>query len=170
MNAVFRPLVDGDKDLLAEAVLGNINWCGPRFTAADVNEMPEFARYASLVSSRGDFGFAAHVDDSACEGEAVGAVWVQYFSAAQAGYGFIDEATPELGLWVREGYRGRGLGRALLRAVKDEALARGVLRVSLSVEEGNFARTLYESEGFVAVVGREKDGVMLWEFAVDDEA
>lgn len=168
MTLVMRPLIDEETLLLAEAVLGNVNWCGPRFTPANVSEWPEFARYTVLVSNRGDFGLVAQMTgevDGAEEedGEAVGVVWAQFFTDDQPGYGFIDEATPELSVWVREGCRGRGIGRALLRAMKDEALRRGIPRLSLSVEEGNFARILYADEGFRAVPGREKDGVMLWE-------
>ncbi|WP_175954919.1 GNAT family N-acetyltransferase [Schaalia sp. Marseille-Q2122] len=159
MDTLFRCASGQDRSLLAEAVLGNINWCGPRFSAADVTDQPDFARYAALVEERGDFGVVALGEG----GEAVGVVWAQYLGAENPGYGYVDEATPELSLWVRDGYRSQGIGRALMRVMKAEALRRGVRRISLSVEEGNYARMLYEDEGFVAVAGREAEGVMLWE-------
>jgi hypothetical protein len=34
--------------------------------------------------------------------------------------------------------------------------------MSLSVEAGNFAKHLYETEGFRDVRGREHDGVLIW--------
>ena len=58
--------------------------------------------------------------------------------------------------------RGAGHGSRLLRRLLAESAARGHNRVSLSVEDGNRARDLYESEGFLAVPGRECDGVMVW--------
>ncbi|MEB2528359.1 GNAT family N-acetyltransferase [Kocuria rosea] len=72
------------------------------------------------------------------------------------------ENTPEVSLWVRGDWRGRGLGRALMRWVQDNARARRVPRISLSVEADNHARALYLAEGFVDVPGREADGVMAW--------
>ena len=78
------------------------------------------------------------------------------------GYGFLDEDTPEVSLWVREDWRGRGLGRALLRRAQDDARTRQVPRISLSVEADNYAKKLYLAEGFVDVPGREADGVMAW--------
>lgn len=92
-----------------------------------------------------DFGFVAEIDD-----DPVGAVWMRYFSAANPGYGFVDEQTPELSIGVREGFRGHGVGRALMGA----AIGAAADRLSLSVEDGNRAIQLYESFGFVPV-GRE---------------
>lgn len=177
MSIIFRPLTAEDGALLADAVLGNLNWCGPRFSAADVSEQPDFAHYADLVEERGDFGVvgmlalgdggetseSAESGGEAVSAAAVGVVWAQYLGPDHPGYGYVDEDTPELSLWVRDGYRSQGIGRALMRVMKAEALRRGVRRISLSVEEGNYALTLYEEEGFVAVAGREAEGVMLWE-------
>lgn len=78
------------------------------------------------------------------------APWMRYFTAANPGYGFVDEQTPELSIGVREGFRGQGVGRALMGAAIEAAPD----RLSLSVEDGNRAIHLYESFGFVPV-GRE---------------
>ncbi|HYG74965.1 MAG TPA: GNAT family N-acetyltransferase [Planctomycetota bacterium] len=45
-------------------------------------------------------------------------------------------------------HRGRGVGRALLKAVEDYARRRGCVKVTLEVLENNPARTLYEAAGF----------------------
>ena len=50
-------------------------------------------------------------------------------------------------------HRGKGVGRALLRAMHEQA---GVARVSLSVERANPAQRLYLSEGY-RVVDQAKD-------------
>ncbi len=56
---------------------------------------------------------------------------------------FVDE------LYVSPDKRGRGLGRALLRALEAEACARGVRKLHLEVEQRNdAARALYVGEGF----------------------
>ena len=47
--------------------------------------------------------------------------------------------------------RGQGIGRQLLNAIVDAAREKGHTAVSLSVEDDNAARRLYESAGFTAV-------------------
>lgn len=55
------------------------------------------------------------------------------------------------GIFVAPDARGRGIGSALLSAIKDEARARGCQRVRLDVIDRNVrARALYERQGFVA--------------------
>ncbi len=109
------------------------------------------------MGSAGDGGVVAEE-----EGRVVGVVWWRLFTAEVPGYGFVDARTPELGIAVWPGERGRGIGRVLLRAACAEHP-----RLSLSVEDGNPARALYESEGFVAV-GRSGDSTVMlhtWEDA-----
>ncbi|MEU9574379.1 GNAT family N-acetyltransferase [Streptomyces massasporeus] len=66
------------------------------------------------------------------------------------------------GLAVAEEARGRGAGRALVRAAVDEARRRGARRITLRVLGHNTAaRALYEAEGFVV------EGVLPEEFLLD---
>ena len=58
---------------------------------------------------------------------------------------------PELILGVNHQWRAQGVGRALLRAVVDQARAAGHQRLSLSVERGNHAVALYRTEGFATL-------------------
>ena len=69
----------------------------------------------------------------------------------------MAEDVPELSIGVAASWRGRGLGRALLRAVAEQARARGISRISLSVERKNYAQRLYLSEGFRIVDSSDKD-------------
>jgi ribosomal protein S18 acetylase RimI-like enzyme len=66
------------------------------------------------------------------------------------------------GLAVAEQARGAGVGRALLRAVQDEARRQGARRITLRVLGHNTpARRLYESEGFVV------EGILPEEFYLE---
>jgi ribosomal protein S18 acetylase RimI-like enzyme len=77
-------------------------------------------------------------------GRPVGQVWLQLRERSDGTHAFGFE------LWVRPRLRGRGYGRALVRAAQRAARERGVRSVSLSVFGFNeTARRLYESDGFV---------------------
>lgn len=68
------------------------------------------------------------------------------------------------GLAVAGEARGRGVGRALVRAAAEEARRRGARRLTLRVLGHNtLARKLYESEGFVV------EGVLPEEFLLGGE-
>ncbi|MDQ0747944.1 GNAT superfamily N-acetyltransferase [Streptomyces africanus] len=68
------------------------------------------------------------------------------------------------GLAVAEEARGRGVGRALVRAAVDEGRRRGARRLTLRVLGHNApARRLYEAEGFVV------EGVLPEEFRLDGQ-
>ena len=92
-SVILRPLFATETDLLERATLGNINWCGQRFTMDDVRRTPEFAHYTRPDPLRGDFGIVAERDE-----EALGVVWALFLPADHPGFGFVDEATPELSL------------------------------------------------------------------------
>jgi ribosomal protein S18 acetylase RimI-like enzyme len=127
--------------LLFEAAFWRSNVARPPLDEALAN--PELARYVEGFGRPGDFGLVAE------EGaEPLGAAWWRHFQASAPGYGFVDEATPELSAAVLPGHRGRGIGTALLRALQHEARHRGIDRLSLSVEQDNPAVALYERLGF----------------------
>ncbi|HEX7460011.1 MAG TPA: GNAT family N-acetyltransferase, partial [Acidimicrobiales bacterium] len=82
-----------------------------------------------------------------------GAAWWRYFTADRPGYGFIDEAVPEISIGVTSGYRGKGIGRRLLLGLIAEGRTRRIPGLCLSVEPENPGRRLYEHLGFEAVGG-----------------
>ena len=139
----MRELRADDRDLLLEATLRNVNWVEERFTRDDVLTNPYFRHYYDPWQES-DFGYVAENSN----GRAIGVVWLRFFTADDPGFGFVDEATPELSIWVAEGERGRGIGGQLLDAAIRAARSKGLRRISLSVEEGNPARRLYERAGF----------------------
>jgi RimJ/RimL family protein N-acetyltransferase len=67
----------------------------------------------------------------------------------------IYRHTGVLGMGIVEGYRGRGIGTALIRAALDAAREQGLKRIELQVRESSIsAMALFEKVGFV------KEGVM----------
>ena len=86
------------------------------------------------------------------EFQPVGAAWYRLFEAAEPGYGFVDEETPELAIAVVPSRRGRGIGDALVEALCERARTDGYRALSLSVERGNAPLvSFYEQHGFVVV-------------------
>ena len=85
------------------------------------------------------------VDD---QGQPIGAAWYRLFSPNESGYGFVNSSIPELSMAVVDEHRGRGIGRALLKALIGAAASEGFTALSLSVEQDNRAIALYESVGF----------------------
>jgi ribosomal protein S18 acetylase RimI-like enzyme len=106
---------------------------------------PEVGHYIDGWGRLGDVGVVA--DD----GAPLGAAWIRRFTRLDPGYGYVDDETPELSIGVIEDHRGRGLGTVMLHALVERAVAEGATRMSLSVEDENPARHLYERLGFVVV-------------------
>ena len=105
---------------------------------------PEYKKLLLGWGRLGDKSFVAE------EGQRpIGAAWYRLWDEENHSYGFIDSNTPELGIGVKAKYRSKGVGRLLLRALIKSACDDGFKALSLSVDPSNFARQLYESEGFV---------------------
>lgn len=105
---------------------------------------PELGRILEGWGRAGDMARIAVGGD----GSQVGGAWVRYWTAENRSYGFVDASTPELGLAVRPGDRGRGIGTRLISELMDAARRLGVERISLSVEPENPSRLLYGRFGF----------------------
>lgn len=125
-----------------------------------VIRQPELWRYIEGFGGRpGDCGMAAVID-----GTVVGAAW----SRPMRGYGYVDDGTPELAVALYPGYRGRGIGGRLLRALFAELRDRGFRSVSLSVQHANPAYALYRRLGFVEVRAMPDESIMTLRLAADD--
>jgi ribosomal protein S18 acetylase RimI-like enzyme len=116
---------------------------------------PPVRRYVERWGRPGDTALIAIQDF-----QKVGAAWYRLFTDANAGYGFVDEATPELSIAIVPSRRGSGLGSELLDALLDRARADGYAAISLSVEKGSPAVGLYERHGFERV-GDDDGGVTM---------
>jgi len=112
--------------------------------------------YVKAWGRPGDTAMIALLD-----GFPVGAAWFRLFKVASAGYGFVDEQTPELAVAVVPNARGKGVGSALLGSLLDRARADGYDAVSLSVDRHNEgAIALYQQYGF-GQVGETPDSLTL---------
>ena len=154
-----RPATADDADVLGRMVREAAYWRpGRERPSVDVVLAdPAVGHYVEGFPRPGDDGVVA-VDD---DGSPIGAAWWRTFAADDPGYGFVDEATPEMAIGVEAAWRGRGVGEALLRALHDAARAAGLARLSLSVERDNPAKRLYERLGYVEVGGNAGAATMV---------
>lgn len=118
-------------------------------------EHPEAARYHRDWGRAGDFGVIASE-----AGGVVGVAYYRLFTDDDHGYGFVDDATPEVAIGIRSDRRGLGLGTELLTRLAEAATERGFERLSLSVAAANPARRLYERLGY-REISVEGDGVRM---------
>jgi GNAT superfamily N-acetyltransferase len=147
MPPVFR-LRDAtqlDAGFLADMLVEAANWRADGVRPKhQVLTGPEHRRYVAGWMRPGDTGVVAEMPS----GEAIGAAWYRMLPRNEPGFGYVDIGVPELIIGVRPIWRAHGVGRALLHRLCDQARSEGYARLSLSVERGNFASTLYRAEGF----------------------
>jgi GNAT superfamily N-acetyltransferase len=96
-----------------------------------------------------DFGRRPGDDALVAEaaGRRVGGIFCRRMPPDDPGWGYVAPDVPELGMAVVDGWRGRGVGRALLAALGDR---HPVLSLSCDLDNRG-ARRLYESMGYVGV-------------------
>jgi ribosomal protein S18 acetylase RimI-like enzyme len=117
----------------------------PTPTGDEVLADPRYAMYLAGWPRRGDYGVVAEHDGP------LGAAWYRTYTDVSHGYGFVAEDVPELSIAVAASHRHEGIGRRLLVALIEASEVQGYRALSLSVADGNPARRLYESLGFVYV-------------------
>ena len=143
---LLRAAVSSDRGLLELLLVEAFNWPGQaRVTLDQVRTDPAYAHHLRGWPRARDVGVVAESEP----GEPLGAAWARVVPAAEAGYGFVAEDVPELGVAVLAPFRGRGVGGSLVDACIAALRDAGHAAVSLSVEDGNdVARRLYEARGF----------------------
>ncbi len=122
----------------------------------EIVQCPELARYVLAWSPETEPGVVAEV----AGGTRLGAAWVRLLQGDQAGYGYVADDIPELGIAVLPPWRGLGVGTAMLQRLLQvvDVRYRGV---SLSVNRMNRAQRLYQRLGFRAVASSDGTLVML---------
>lgn len=150
-----REARQADGGFLADMVVEAANWrSGGARPRHEVLTSPDYQRYVTGWQRPGDVGVVAESPG----GEPVGAAWYRMLPRTDPGFGYVGTGVPELIIGVRPIWRAHGVGRMLLQALCERARAQGHARLSLSVERGNYAVTLYRSEGFAVTqrgIGRD---------------
>lgn len=155
----LRATVAGDAPFLGEMLVAAVNWDPERHLSRDrILADPALAHYVAGWPRPGDGGVTAFAAD-----RQIGAAWWRLFAAEDPGYGFVAADVPELSIGVVPAWRGRGVGRRLLRAAMASASGAGWARLSLSVERANRARELYLAEGFRVVDRGVAADTMAWQ-------
>ena len=116
-NVTFRGLTRADEPFLWEMLYHALYVAEgsqpfPRSIIAD----PMIRRYVEGWGRSADYGLIA-IDTG--DEQPVGAAWIRMLAREQAGYGYVDEQTPELSIAVFPAHRGRGIGTELLCRVLD---------------------------------------------------
>ena len=118
-------------------------------------DRPDLAKYYLHWGKDTDIGFYAEMD-----GEKVGAIWSRFFTKENKGYGFVSEEIPEIGIALKEDFRGRGIGSRLIQTLLEEAKRRNIRAVSLSADPRNRAVHSYERFGFI-VMEKEETALLM---------
>jgi ribosomal protein S18 acetylase RimI-like enzyme len=147
---MIRPAGPQDVPFLRDMLLHAYYW---RVSTLPESGEPPLQRYVERWGRPGDTALIAIQDF-----QPVGAAWYRLFEEDNPGYGFVDEATPELSIAIVPSRRGSGLGSELLDALLARARAEGHEAISLSVEKDSPAVGLYERHGFARL--REDDGAL----------
>lgn len=144
------PLLD---DLLYDAIFIPE---GQERPSIEIIQLPTLSRYVKDFGKESDLCLVAEL-----QGKLIGAIWTRVFSETEKGFGYVDSATPELSMSVREEYRQQGIGRKLMEDMLSKLKGLGYRQVSLSVDKLNFASLWYPKFGFEEVVGDEHSVVMV---------
>lgn len=138
----IRPAVPGDEAFLRRMLyLALFVPPGAEPFPPGVVDEPAIAHYVVGWGRDGDVGRIAERG-----GRPIAAAWVRRWRPDDRGYGWVDDAVPELSIAVEPSEQGRGTGTRLVQ----ELLA-VVPEMSLSVDRRNPAVRLYERLGFIVV-------------------
>jgi ribosomal protein S18 acetylase RimI-like enzyme len=113
----------------------------------DIERQMEISKYAQGWGNPGDIGLIA-IDEA--NQQSVGAAWIRLLTGENKGYGYVDDATPELSIAVAPEYRGRGVGTQLLFLLLAKVRSQ-YGAVSLSVSSDNPAVRFYQRLGFEVI-------------------
>lgn len=154
MDYKIRPILEGEgrllKEFLYEAIFVPEGVPAP---PKSIINQPELQVYiADFGREKDDIGLITEVDK-----KAVGAVWVRIMED----YGHINNDTPSFAISLYKGYRGFGIGTALMKEMLCILKNRGYKQASLAVQKANYAVRMYLKTGFEIVNENEEEYIML---------
>ena len=148
LNYIVRPLTQADEPSLWEMLYHAIYVAeGDISPEREVVNQPEIAKYVHEWGRADDRGFIALNAEGK---QPIGAAWLRLLVGDNKGYGYVDDATPEVSVAVLSEYRGKGIGTRLLTQLLQVA-SKHYPAVSLSVAGDNPALRLYQRLGFETV-------------------
>ncbi|MDO4313923.1 MAG: GNAT family N-acetyltransferase [Eubacteriales bacterium] len=118
----------------------------------NIIRQPELQVYVSEFGKKDDLCLVAEAG-----GTVVGAVWTRIMDD----YGHVDNETPSLAISILKGYRGCGIGTALMTDILELLRENGYRKVSLSVQKENYAYKLYLKVGFTIAEEKEEEYIMI---------
>ncbi len=154
-SITITPMITADEALLEEMMFQAIfvpDGAEPP-PRTIINEPTMRKYFAAFGTVAGDIGYKA-IDGAT--GKGVGAAWLRLLQGDHQGYGYVDDATPELSIALDPAYRGQGIGTRLLVALFATA-AEQYSAISLSVWPANPAYRLYQWLGFTVVKATADD-------------
>ncbi|MCI3027977.1 GNAT family N-acetyltransferase [Desemzia sp. C1] len=146
MNYSIKPFEMKDLPFLWEMLYQSIYVPeGQKVPSLDILKEPAIEKYLSHWGKEHDHALVAVNENN----YPIGAVWIRLLDQENAGYGFVDNNTPELGMAIESSYRGLGVGKNLLSKMIDLAEDLRYSAISFNVDPRNKnALRLYENSGF----------------------
>ena len=94
------------------------------------------------------------------EKKVVGAVWVRNI----AGFGRVDDDTPEFAISLYPDFRGNGIGTELMKQMLRVLQRKGYKKASLAVQKDNYALRMYQKIGFKIIGENTEEFLMEYRF------
>jgi [ribosomal protein S18]-alanine N-acetyltransferase len=153
----IREIKPNEYDFLREMLYEAIYFpAGTEKLPISIVDEPWLSKYVENFGRKGDFAFVL-VDKN----ELVGAVWSRLLTEDKAGYGFIDEKTPEFSIAISERFRNQGFGALMIQNLIEKLISEGFEKLSLSVDKRSSAQKLYRRLGFEIIREEETAFTML---------
>lgn len=157
MNYLIREMQKHEytllNDFLYEAIFqGDENHLAPRTIIND----PALQVYIKdFGTMKDDYCLCAEV-----EKKVVGAVWVRNI----AGFGRVDDDTPEFAISLYKDFRGNGIGTELMKQMLRVLQRKGYKKASLAVQKDNYALRMYQKIGFKIIGEHAEEFLMEYRF------
>lgn len=152
IDYIIRPLTQSDEQLLWEMCYQALYVPqDSKSLKQDIVDQPKFAMYVREWGRVDDRGFVAINRGNK---RLIGAAWFRLLTGDDKGFGYIDDATPELSIIVLPKYQSKGIGTKLMTFLLEEASIYHPV-ISLSVLSKNPALRLYQRSGFEEVYKTE---------------
>lgn len=143
----IRAFEDGDKSQLARFLALAAHEADTQIVLSN----PNLARYIGNFGRADDCAVVAQSDE-----EIVGIAWARLWMPDDHGFGWVDEATPEMAIAVETNFQNQGIGAHLIEALKSELRAKSATQMSLNVRADSPAVRFYQRLGSEKIASSER--------------